>query len=81
MYDIEPSKRRNPLVLLGAIATAGVLGIGLVAFKKGNAELSQQMMRTRVLLQGATVAIMVGSSGYYALTSTSSSADNTSARP
>ena len=96
----------------GAIATAGVLILGLVAFQKvqtcgliplataepaadtsgvqGNQQVSQQMMRTRVLfqvgvglhvvapcvqalehgavLQGATVAIMVGSSGYYATT-------------
>lgn len=47
----------------GAIATAGVLAAGLVAFRQGNQALSQRMMRTRVLVQGATVALMVGTSG------------------
>ena len=36
---------------------------GLVAFKQGKSNLSQQMMRTRVMLQGATVLLMAGSSG------------------
>lgn len=35
----------------GAIATGGVLCAGLVAFRKGNQHMSQQMMRTRVLFQ------------------------------
>jgi hypothetical protein len=44
-----------------------VLVVGLAAFKAGRQSLSQQMMRTRVAFQGATVLLMVGSSGYYAL--------------
>ena len=32
--DILEPKRRNPLVLVGAVATAGVLCAGLVAFKR-----------------------------------------------
>jgi hypothetical protein len=40
-----------------------VLVIGLAAFKQGNKKLSQQMMRTRVLFQGGTVLLMLGSSG------------------
>mmetsp|Transcript_4069 Transcript_4069/g.11502 ORF Transcript_4069/g.11502 Transcript_4069/m.11502 type:complete len:96 (-) Transcript_4069:138-425(-) len=72
IYDIRemeaelfPEKtKRNPLVLVGALATAGVLMGGLVSFHKGNQKLSQTMMRTRVLFQGATVALMVGTSGY-----------------
>lgn len=44
----------------GALATAGVLVGGLVAFKKGNYRVSQQMMRARVVFQAATVALMVG---------------------
>ena len=32
--DIVQPKRRNPLVLVGAVATAGVLCAGLVAFKR-----------------------------------------------
>ena len=43
--------------------TAGVLCVGLVAFKRGNTGMSQRMMKARVMLQAATVAVMVGSSG------------------
>lgn len=32
--DVAPPKRRNPLVMVGAVATAGVLCAGLVAFKR-----------------------------------------------
>merc|ERR1711976_200571 len=69
MTDMEaelfPSKqKRNPLVLVGALATAGVLMGGLVSFHRGNQALSQTMMRTRVVFQGATVALMLGTSGY-----------------
>lgn len=31
---LPPSRKRNPLVLVGAVATAGVLTAGLVAFRK-----------------------------------------------
>lgn len=56
-------RKRNPLVLVGAAATAGVLCAGLVAFRKGNQRLSQQMMRARIVAQGATVLMMTASSG------------------
>lgn len=56
-------RKRSPLVLVGALATAGVLVGGLVAFRKGNKSLSQSMMRARVLVQGGTVAIMLATSG------------------
>ena len=36
---------------------------GLVAFKKGNKALSQTLMRARVVAQGATVAVMLATSG------------------
>lgn len=49
--------------LTGALATAAVLMGGLVAFKKGNKQLSQTMMRARILAQGGTVAIMLATSG------------------
>lgn len=49
--------------LAGALGTAAVLMGGLVAFKKGNKQLSQTMMRARIIAQGATVAIMLGTSG------------------
>mmetsp|Transcript_26996 Transcript_26996/g.48084 ORF Transcript_26996/g.48084 Transcript_26996/m.48084 type:complete len:98 (-) Transcript_26996:258-551(-) len=63
--ELFPQKgKRNPLVLVGAFATAGVLMAGLVSFHKGNQALSQSMMRARVVAQGATVALMVGTSGY-----------------
>ncbi|KAG0580892.1 hypothetical protein M758_4G210800 [Ceratodon purpureus] len=53
-------EHRNPLVLCGAIATAGVLLAGLVSFKQGNYNRSQMFMRARVGFQAATVALMVG---------------------
>lgn len=53
-------EHRNPLVLCGAIATAGVLLAGLVSFKQGNYNRSQKFMRARVGFQAATVALMVG---------------------
>ena len=49
----------NPWVPLGALTTAGVLGSGLYSFYKGKAAMSQQMMRLRVIAQGATVAVLV----------------------
>lgn len=42
----------------GAVATALVLGAGLCSFSLGRVGLSQQLMRARVVAQGATVAIM-----------------------
>mmetsp|Transcript_2449 Transcript_2449/g.5039 ORF Transcript_2449/g.5039 Transcript_2449/m.5039 type:complete len:89 (+) Transcript_2449:250-516(+) len=62
MFAPNPNKR-NPLVLVGALATGGVLTMGLVAFRQGNMAMSQKMMRARVILQGATVALLVGTSG------------------
>jgi len=47
----------------GACATAGVLFGGLLAFKNNKSALAQQFMRARVLVQGVTVAIMMGSGG------------------
>eukprot|EP00245_Coleochaete_scutata_P007115 TRINITY_DN22211_c0_g1_i1.p1 TRINITY_DN22211_c0_g1~~TRINITY_DN22211_c0_g1_i1.p1 ORF type:complete len:100 (+),score=24.33 TRINITY_DN22211_c0_g1_i1:282-581(+) len=60
---------RNPLVPVGALATAGVLVVGLWGFRHGNQMLAQYMMRARVVLQGATVALMVGSA-YYGMPNT-----------
>lgn len=53
--------RRNPLVPAGAALTAGVLLRGLVAFHRGNARLSQRMMRLRVVAQGATLVALAAS--------------------
>lgn len=47
--------------------TGAILCAGLVAFKSGNKNMSQHMMRARVLAQGATVAVMVGTSGALAM--------------
>jgi cytochrome bd-type quinol oxidase subunit 1 len=47
----------------GAFLTAGVLAAGLYAFKQGNTQRSQQLMRARVVAQGVTVAIMAASVG------------------
>uniref|UniRef100_A0A7N2MNT4 HIG1 domain-containing protein n=1 Tax=Quercus lobata TaxID=97700 RepID=A0A7N2MNT4_QUELO len=51
--------------LEGALMTAGVLTAGLVSFRRGNSQLGQVLMRARVVAQGATVALMVGTAYYY----------------
>ncbi|OWM90478.1 RING-H2 finger protein ATL48-like [Punica granatum] len=56
---------RNPLVPVGALMTAGVLTAGLISFRQGNSQLGQKLMRARVVVQGATVALMVGTAYYY----------------
>ncbi|GAV72577.1 HIG_1_N domain-containing protein [Cephalotus follicularis] len=62
----EHKKRiRNPLVPIGALMTAGVLTAGLISFRQGNSHLGQKLMRARVVVQGATVALMVGTAYYY----------------
>lgn len=49
----------------GAFITAGVLTAGLISFRQGNSHLGQKLMRARVVAQGATVALMVGTAYYY----------------
>lgn len=49
----------------GALATAGVLTAGLISFRRGNSQMGQVLMRARVVVQGATVALMVGTAYYY----------------
>lgn len=49
----------------GAFVTAGVLTAGLISFRQGNSRLGQVLMRARVVVQGATVALMVGTAYYY----------------
>ncbi|KAG5527285.1 hypothetical protein RHGRI_028248 [Rhododendron griersonianum] len=62
----EQKKRvKNPLVPVGAFITAGVLAAGLISFRMGNSQLGQHLMRARVVAQGATVALMVGTAYYY----------------
>jgi len=52
---------KEPFVPIGVITTAVILGLGLRAFRRGDKQKSQIMMRYRVLAQGATVfAIGVG---------------------
>ncbi|GJZ36444.1 RING-H2 finger protein ATL48-like protein [Tanacetum coccineum] len=50
---------------VGALITAGVLTAGLISFKQGNSKLGQTLMRARVVAQGGTVALMVGTAAYY----------------
>lgn len=49
---------RNPLVPIGSAVTAGILVAGLLSFRAGNTQLSQQLMRARVLAQGATLGVL-----------------------
>ncbi|XP_026661593.1 RING-H2 finger protein ATL48-like [Phoenix dactylifera] len=67
LEDLFEQKKpvRNPLVPVGALLTAGVLTAGLISFRQGNSQLGQKLMRARVVVQGATVALMVGSAYYY----------------
>lgn len=53
------------IVSPGALVTAGVLTAGLISFRYGNSQLGQKLMRARVVAQGATVALMIGSAYYY----------------
>ncbi|XP_047951924.1 RING-H2 finger protein ATL48-like [Salvia hispanica] len=61
----DKKRARNPLVPIGAFMTAGVLAAGLISFRQGNSHLGQKLMRARVVVQGATVALMVGTASYY----------------
>lgn len=61
----EKKTTKNPFVPVGAFLTAGVLTAGLISFRQGNSRLGQKLMRARVVVQGATVALMVGSAYYY----------------
>ncbi|XP_024174456.1 RING-H2 finger protein ATL48 [Rosa chinensis] len=74
MGEVEPSlevffeekkRKRNPFVPVGAFLTAAVLTAGLISFRQGNSQLGQKLMRARVVVQGATVALMVGTAYYY----------------
>ncbi|KAF3437070.1 hypothetical protein FNV43_RR19823 [Rhamnella rubrinervis] len=64
-FSEEKKRVRNPLVPIGAFVTAGVLTAGLISFRQGNSHLGQKLMRARVVVQGATVALMVGTAYYY----------------
>ncbi|EER96675.1 hypothetical protein BDA96_02G198400 [Sorghum bicolor] len=65
-FQLEGKKPvKNPFVPIGALVTAGVLTAGLVSFRYGNSRLGQKLMRARVVAQGATVALMIGSAYYY----------------
>lgn len=61
-YGSEGSKfekfKKNPLVPIGAVTTAGILIAGLLSFRSGNTRLSQQLMRARVIAQGATLGVL-----------------------
>ncbi|CAK8563062.1 unnamed protein product [Lathyrus sativus] len=61
----DKKRARNPFVPVGAFITAGVLTAGLISFRQGNSQLGQKLMRARVVVQGATVALMVGTTYYY----------------
>ncbi|CAI5537512.1 unnamed protein product [Closterium sp. Naga37s-1] len=61
--ELFQQRDKNPLVLLGAFTTAAVLVAGLASFKQGNDRRSQMLMRARVVAQGGTVALMLGTIG------------------
>ncbi|CAK1555342.1 unnamed protein product [Leptosia nina] len=49
----------NPFVPLGCAATAGALSYGLWCFRTGRTQMSQNMMRMRILAQGFTITALV----------------------
>ncbi|XP_020420367.1 RING-H2 finger protein ATL48 [Prunus persica] len=70
--DLQKCAKLNAIEMLtnrinfsGALLTAGVLTAGLISFRQGNSQLGQKLMRARVVAQGGTVALMVGSAYYY----------------
>ena len=54
--------KKDPLVPVGCAATLSCLVAGLYTFFKGHANLSQKMMRARVVAQAATVVVLVAGS-------------------
>ncbi|KXJ71035.1 HIG1 domain family member 2A, mitochondrial [Aedes albopictus] len=58
---MERKVKENPLVPIGCAATLSALGYGLWSFRQGRKQMSQYMMRARILAQGFTVmALIVG---------------------
>lgn len=51
---------KSPLVPIAALLTAGVMLTGFGNFIKGDQAQSNRSMRGRVLMQGVTVSIMMG---------------------
>ncbi|XP_050348883.1 HIG1 domain family member 2A, mitochondrial [Nymphalis io] len=49
----------NPFVPIGCLATAGALSYGLWCFRTGRSQLSQKMMRVRIVAQGLTITALV----------------------
>jgi len=49
----------QPLVTAGCVGLLGVLGVGLSQLIKGDSQMSNKLMRARVLGQGAVVGLVV----------------------
>ena len=56
---------KQPLVPAGCLGTAGILIYGIYNFQIGNKEMSQKMMRWRVMSQFATLTVIGVSLGGY----------------
>lgn len=65
VFSLLPPVSLMSFCISGALLTAGVLTAGLISFRQGNSQLGQKLMRARVVVQGATVALMVGTAYYY----------------
>jgi hypothetical protein len=63
-FTPPPQFKDQPFVPIGCAVTVGFLLSGFKAFRDGKAARSQQMMRGRVMAQGATVAVMLGYAAY-----------------
>ena len=58
MGKLLRKSKADPFVPIGAMATVAMLTGGLYSFKMGQAALSQNFMRARVLAQAATVTVV-----------------------
>lgn len=57
--------KEDPLVPIGCVVTAGILAFGLITMTRNQQQLSQRVMRARVVAQGVTIALVgIGSLGY-----------------
>ncbi|KAF7988298.1 hypothetical protein HCN44_009943 [Aphidius gifuensis] len=58
---MKKKMKENPLIGVGCVATLAALSFGLWNFQRGNQQMSQYMMRARVIAQGFTIFVAAGS--------------------
>jgi hypoxia induced protein len=56
LIELQAERESTPPHFIGTLLTAGVLCAGLVAFRMGNSQVQNYLMKARVAAQGATLA-------------------------